>query len=192
MKIYGVLLAGVLLTSCQQIEEKINNSIDSATNTVKETATAKVKEAVGKTINETVNSVSNSEDVPFLEIFPEANPTLISEYSGKRIKLPNGKTAFILKYNAEKEVLLKEMEKQTTTDESKSDKVAQKIDGQKFIDQINFFKNFLPDGVLDSSFLNDITQNNSLEFYQIKRFPKKSTIIVNPKNQTIYQFVMES
>ena len=43
--------------------------------------------------------------------------------------------------------------------------------------------------VLDTNFLNEIKTDKSIEFYRIKRFPNKSTIIVNPQTSVIYQFV---
>ena len=81
------------------------------------------------------------------------------------------------------------METQPTTDEVKSDKEVRKIDGQKFVDQLSFFEKFIPEGVLDTSFLEQIKTDKTLEFYKINRLPNKSTIIVNPRNNTIYQFV---
>ena len=81
------------------------------------------------------------------------------------------------------------METQPTTDEVKSDKEVRKIDGQKFVDQLSFFEKCIPEGVLDTSFLKKIKTDKTLEFYKINRLPNKSTIIVNPRNNTIYQFV---
>lgn len=192
MKIYSALIAGLILISCSKIEEKVNDTITIATQTVKEKAEATVKETISKTVNETVNSVTNSENVPFEVIFPDANPTLISNYSGRKIKLPNGSEAYILKYQSDKNTLLSDMARQSTTDEAKSDKEATKIDGKKFINQLTFLKNFLPDGVLDTESVDEITKDESVEFYQIRRYPKKSTIVINPKNKTIYHFVMVS
>ena len=192
MKIYSIVLAVLVMVSCSQIEEKINQTIDDTANKVTETAKAKVKESIDQSIGETINSVTNSQDVPFNEVFPGANASLVENYKGRKVKLPNGTEAFILKYSGDKTLILKELENQSTTDEAKSDKVAKKIDGKMFMGQIDFFKNFLPEGTIDTQLLEDLKTNESIEFYQIKRFPKKSTIIVNPKNNTTYQFVMVS
>ncbi len=179
----------LILTSCNKVEEKINESIDQATEKVKQKAQEQVKETMDKAVNETINSVTNSQDVSFQEVFPSANSNVVTEFKGKKIKFPNGSPAYFLKYKANKVELLQVMAAQPTTDETKSDKEAQKIDGQKFIDQLSFFQKFIPEGVLDTNFLSEIKTDKSLEFYRIKRFPNKSTIIVNPKTNVIYQFV---
>ena len=140
-------------------------------------------------VNETINSVTNSQDVTFQEVFPNAQTDIVSEFRGKKMKFPNGSPAYFLKYKADKAELLQFMAAQPTTDETKSDKEAQKIDGQRFIDQLSFFEKFIPEGVLDTNFLSELKTDKSLEFYRLKRFPNKSTIIINPKTNVIYQFV---
>ena len=191
MKKY-IAIASILaltLISCNKVEEKINESIDRATETVKQKAQEQVKETMDKAVNETINSVTNSQDVNFQEVFPNAKTDIVSDFKGKKMKFPNGSLAYFLKYKADKTELLQLMAEQPTTDEAKSDKEAKKIDGQKFIDQLSFFEKFIPEGVLDTNFLNEIKTDKSIEFYRIKRFPNKSTIIVNPKTNVIYQFV---
>lgn len=188
-KVIIAIVVGLSLLSCNKVEEQINQTIDTATETVKQKAQEKVKETIDKTIDETVNSVTSSEDVAISEVFPGFNNQLVSEYKGKKIKLPNGSTAYFLKYKAEKDGLLQEIEKQATTNEEKSDKKARKIDGQSFIDKLSFVEKFIPEGTFDTSFLDEIKSDKSVEFYKINRFPNKSTIIFNPKSNMIYQFV---
>lgn len=189
MKKYIAILSVLVLASCTKVEEKINQSIDHATETVKQKAQEKVKETMDQAVNETINSVTNSQDVTFQEVFPNAQTDIVSEFKGKKMKFPNGSPAYFLKYKADKAELFQFMAAQPTTDEAKSDKEAQKIDGQKFIDQLSFFEKFIPEGVLDTNFLSELKTDKSLEFYRLKRFPNKSTIIINPKTNVIYQFL---
>ena len=189
MKKYIAVVGVLALVSCNQIEEKINQSIDTASESVKQKAQETVKETLDKTINETVNSVTNAQDITFTEVFPNADATLVTDFKGRKMKFPNGSPMYFLKYKADKAEILSLMETQPTTDEVKSDKEVRKIDGQKFVDQLSFFEKFIPEGVLDTSFLEQIKTDKTLEFYKINRLPNKSTIIVNPRNNTIYQFV---
>ena len=188
-KVLLPLIVGLTMVSCNQVEEKINNSINTATETVKQKAQQKVKETIDKTIDETVNSVTNAENIPFETVFPGANTQLITEYKGKKIKLPNGSFAYLLKYKADKELLISELEKQPTENENQSDVKAKKIDGQSFIDKLSFVEKFIPEGTIDTSFIDEIKSDKSMQFYRLKRWPNKSTIIVNPKTNAVYQFV---
>ena len=52
-----------------------------------------------------------------------------------------------------------------------------------------FLKKFLPKNSIDTTFLNSIKSDKNIEYYKVKRFPNSSTIIYNPKNNVVYQFV---
>lgn len=176
-----------LLVSCNKIEEKIDQTVQETKEKVQQKAQEAVEETVKKTVNESINSLTNSEDVKFNTVFPNAD--MISEEKGKKIKLPTGTEAYIFKYKADIAVLLPFLEKQATSDEGKSDKTARKIDGQSIINKINLLSKFLPDNTFDTSFLEDIKTDKSIQYYKLKRLPNSSTIIYNPKNKTIIQYV---
>ena len=80
-------------------------------------------------------------------------------------------------------------EQQPTTDEAKSDKNVVKIDGKSFVQKLKFIEKFLPEGTLDTAFLDDMKSEKNLEFYRLMRFPNKSTLIVDSKKQKVYQIV---
>ncbi len=176
-----------LLVSCNKIEEKIDQTVQETKEKVQQKAQQAVEETVKKTVNESINSFTNSEDVKFSTVFPNAD--MISEEKGKKIKLPTGTEGYIFKYKADIAVLLPFLEKQTTSNEEKSDKAARKIDGQSIISKISLLTKFLPDHNFDTSFLENIKTDKSIQYYKLKRFPNSSTIIYNPKNQTIIQYV---
>jgi len=178
-----------LLVSCNKIEEKIDQTVQKTTETVQQKAQQAVEETVKKTVNESVNSLINSEDVKFNNVFPGAGADIISEEKGKKIKIPGRPEGYIFKYKADIAVLLPFLEAQPTSDESKSDKTARKIDGQSIIDKISFLSKFLPDNTFDAKILEDIKSDKNIRYYKLKRFPNSSTIIYNPKNQTIIQYV---
>ncbi|OCA70449.1 hypothetical protein BBI01_10835 [Chryseobacterium artocarpi] len=177
-----------LLVSCNKIEEKIDQTVQETTEKVQQKAQQAVEETVKKTVNESINSITNSQDVKFNEVFPNSK-SLISEEKGKKIKLPTGTEGYVFKYKADIAVLLPFLEKQATSDESKSEKTARKIDGQSIISKISLVSKFLPENTFDTSFLEDIKTDKSIQYYKLKRFPNSSTIIYNPKNQTIIQYV---
>lgn len=177
-----------LLVSCNKIEEKIDQTVQETTEKVQQKAQQAVEETVKKTVNESINSITNSQDVKFNEVFPNSE-SLISEEKGKKIKLPTGTEGYVFKYKADIAVLLPFLEKQATSDESKSEKTARKIDGQSIISKISLVSKFLPENTFDTSFLEDIKTDKSIQYYKLKRFPNSSTIIYNPKNQTIIQYV---
>lgn len=177
-----------LLVSCNKIEEKIDQTVQETTEKVQQKAQQAVEETVKKTVNESINSITNSQDVKFNEVFPNSE-SLISEEKGKKIKLPTGTEGYVFKYKADIAVLLPFLEKQSTSDESKSEKTARKIDGQSIISKISLVSKFLPENTFDTSFLEDIKTDKSIQYYKLKRFPNSSTIIYNPKNQTIIQYV---
>lgn len=183
------VMATLLLVSCNKIEEKIDQTVQETKEKVQQKAQQAVEETVKKTVNESINSFTNSEDVKFNTVFPNAGADMISEEKGKKIKLPTGTEAYIFKYKADIAVVLPFLEKQPTSNEGKSDKTARKIDGQSIISKISLLAKFLPDNTFDTSFLEDIKTDKSIQYYKLKRFPKSSTIIYNPKNQTIIQYV---
>ena len=184
-----VLLPLFAVTSCTKIEETINEQIEKTTTSVKEKAQNAVKETLNETVSNSLNSLTNSENAQFQEVFPNGEPTMISEFSGKKFTFPNGSPAYIFKYKAEKEILIPYLEQQETLDEAKSDQVAKKIDGQTFIDKLSFVQKFLPANTIDMSFLEDIKNDKNVEYYKLKRFPNSSTIIYNPKTKQVFQFV---
>ena len=81
------------------------------------------------------------------------------------------------------------LEGQPTSDETKSDKTARKIDGQSIIDKIDFVSKFIPENVIDTSFIEEIKTDKNIQYYKLKRFPNSSTLIYNPQNKTVLQYV---
>ncbi len=177
-----------LLVSCNKIEEKIDQTVQKTTEKVQQKTQQVVEETVKNTVNESINSLTNSQDVKFNEVFPDAG-AIVSEEKGKKIKIPGRPEGYVFKYKADIAVLLPFLENQPTSDESKSEKKARKIDGQNIIDKISFMSKFLPENTFDTSLLEDIKSDKNIQYYKLKRFPKSSTIIYNPKNQTIIQYV---
>ncbi|MEI3789987.1 MULTISPECIES: hypothetical protein [unclassified Chryseobacterium] len=183
------VIPALLLLSCNKIEEKIDQTVQKTTETVQQKAQQAVEETVKKTVSESINSLTNSQDVKFSQVFPDDGKPVVSEETGKKFKFPNGSEGYIFKYKSDIAVLLPFLEKQPSSDESKSDKTAHKIDGQSIIDKISFVSKFLPENTIDTSFLEDIKNDKNIEYYKLKRFPNNSTIIYNPKNQTVIQYV---
>ena len=184
-----VILPLAALTSCSEIEETINQQIEKTTTSVKEQAQNAVKETLDDTISNSINSLTNAENAQFQEVFPNGEPSMISDFKGNKFSFPNGSPAYVFKYKADKDLLIPYLEQQETLDEEKSDKVAKKIDGKVFMDKLSFVEKFLPANTIDMSFLEDIKNDKSIEYYKLKRFPNSSTIIYNPKTQQVFQFV---
>lgn len=183
-----IIVAGIIgftVLSCNKIEEKINETVQET----KEKAKQEAQKVVEKTVNESINSLTNSEDVQFNDVFKNSDANMVSEAKGKAFKFPNGTQGFVFKYKADKSLLIPFLENQPTTDESKSDKTARKIDGQNIVNKISLIEKFLPENTMDTGFIKDIKSDNTIEYYKLKRFPNKSTIIYNPKNQTVLQYV---
>lgn len=175
-----------VLISCKKIEETVNITVTSA----KEKAKQKAGEMVQETVNEQMNRFINADDVKFDSIFPHKDSLAIANETGKKILLPNGSTVYVFKFNtAEKEPFLNALVQQPSTDESKSAKQFSKIDGASFVQKIIFLEKFLPQNTIDQNFLDDLKNDKNIEFYRVKRFPNISTVIYNPKNQMVYQFV---
>jgi hypothetical protein len=190
MKKVLIAIAGsCVLFSCNKVEEKINETVTKTTESVTRRATEAGEKIVRETVTESINSVLGSEDVPLSQVFKNTDNINVSELKGKKIKFPNGSQAFVFKYKAPKSSVLPFFETQPTTDESKSEKTARKIDGQSIIDKISFLEKFVPADVIDPKFLDDLKNDKSIEYYKIKRFPNTSTIIINPKDNTVLQYV---
>ncbi len=183
------MLISSLIVSCTKVEEKINEKITRTTDHMKETAQNAVKETLKETLNNSISSLTNAENAEFTEVFPTGEPTMISDFKGKKFTFPNGSPAYLFKYKADKERLLPFLESQDTSNEAKSDKTARKIDGQNFIDKLSYVEKFIPENTIDMSFLQDIKNDKNIEYYKLARLPNKSTIIYNPKNQQVFQFV---
>ncbi|ROI02690.1 hypothetical protein EGI16_13800 [Chryseobacterium sp. G0240] len=178
-----------LLISCNKIEEKIDQTVQKTTEKVQEKAQQAVEETIKKTVNESINSLTNSQDVRFNDLFPTTGAPVITDETGKKFKFPTGSEGYVFKYKADIAVLLPFLEGQPTSDESRSDKTARKIDGQSIIDKISLASKFLPENTFDTSFLEEIKTDKSIQYYKLKRFPNSSTLIYNPTNQTIIQYV---
>lgn len=190
MKKYIIAVLPLLvLSSCTKIEETINEQIEKTTTSVKEKAQNVVKETFDETVSNSLNSLTNAENAQFQEVFPQGEPTMITDFKGKKFTFPNGAPAYVFKYKADKAALIPFLELQPTTDEEKSDKIAKKVDGQTFIDKLSFVQKFLPANTIDMSFLEDIKNDKNIEYYKLKRFPNSSTIIYNPKTLQVFQFV---
>lgn len=180
------IIAATTLISCNKIEEIFTQSVDSA----KEKAQQKANEMIQETVSEQLNKYVNAKSVKFDSIFPNQNNLLIENEVGKRVAFPNGTPFYVFKYKAtDKDLLLKTLVEQPTSDEAKSKKEFEKIDGSTIVEKLTFFEKFLPANTIDTSFLDDIKNDKNIEYYKVKRFPNSSTIIFNPKNQMVYQFV---
>jgi hypothetical protein len=174
------------LTSCQKIEENISSIVSET----KEKAEQKAKETVQETINEQLGKIVNSENIQFEEVFPHENNLVFENLVGRKVAFPNGTPFYIFKYKVvDKDLLLKTLVEQKTTDEAQSKREFDKVDGATIIEKITFFEKFLPANSIDLSFLDDIKNDKNIEYYKIKRFPNASTLIYNPKNEMVYQFV---
>ena len=185
-KIFLAIIATSTLISCNKIEEIFTQSVDSA----KEKAQQKANEMIQETVNEQLNKYVNAKSVKFDSIFPNQSNLVIENEVGKKVAFPNGTPFYIFKYKAaDKDLLLKTLVEQPTSDEAKSKKEFEKIDGASIVEKLTFFEKFLPANTIDTSFLDDIKNDKSIEYYKVKRFPNASTIIYNPKNQMVYQFV---
>lgn len=185
-KIFLIIAAFSFLVSCQKIEEIINSSVDTA----KEKAQQKANEMVQETVNEQLNKLANAETVKFDSIFPNQNKLVIEEETGRKVALPGGSPFLVFKYKiTDKDLLLQTLVDQPSSDETKSSKEFTKVDGASIIQKITFFEKFLPPNTIDTSFLDDIKNDKNIEYYKVKRFPNNSTIIFNPKNNMVYQFV---
>lgn len=179
-------LASLTLFSCNKIEETVNNTVTSA----QERAKQKANELVQETVNEQLNKVINAESISFNTVFPHQNSALIENETGKKVSFPNGQPFYVFKYKtADKDLLLKTLVEQSTTDEAQSAKAFEKLDGSLIVEKLTFFEKFLPANTIDTSFLDGIKNDKNIEYYKVKRFPNSSTIIYNPKNQMVYQFV---
>lgn len=175
-----------LMLSCSKIEETVNTTVESAT----QKAQDKAKETIQKTVNEQLSKVVNAETVKFETVFPHSNGLLLENEVGKKVAFPNGAPFFIFKYKtAEKDLLLKTLVEQATSDEARSKKDFEKIDVTNIVEKLTFFERFLPENTIDMSFLDDLKNDETIEYYKIKRFPNASTVIYNPKNGMVYQFV---
>ncbi len=186
IRIFSVLAISLVLFSCTKIEETVNSTVTTA----KEKAREKTNEIVQETVNEQLSKFINAETVKFDSIFPHQNSLVIENESGRKVILPNGSAVYVFRYkSAQKDSLLNTLVAQPTTDESQSSAKFSKIDGASFVEKITFLEKFLPQGTIDTTFLDDIKNDKNIEYYRVKRFPNISTIIYNPKSQMVYQFV---
>ncbi len=185
-KIILAITISAIITSCNKIEETVNQTVTTA----KDKAQQKASEMVQETVNEQLGKIVNAQNVKFDSIFPTQNNLVIENATGKKVAFPNGSPFYVFKYKAtDKDLLLKTLVKQPTTDEAQSKNEFEKIDGATIVEKLTFFEKFLPANTIDTSFLKDIKNDKTIEYYKVKRFPNSSTIIYNPKNQMVYQFV---
>lgn len=181
----GIIISATLL-NCNKIEETVTETVNSA----KEKAQQKTNDLVQETVNEQLTKLVNAETVTFSSVFPNQNSVLLENEVGKKVAFPNGTPFYVFKYKVtDKYLLLKTLVEQPTSDEAQSNKEFQKVDGASIVEKVTFFEKFLPSNTIDLSFLNDIKNDKSIEYYKVKRFPNASTVIYNPKTQMVYQFV---
>ncbi len=186
MKNYIILLAVALLaTGCTKIDEQIDVAITSAKTSVQQ----KTKDVIQEKLENSLTSLSTAENTDFRALFTDGNYILLSDFKGKRVDLPTGSPAYLFAYKANKDELLTFLERQRSTDEAHSDQKARKTDGHRLLSKLSLVEKLLPDNTLDLSFLNHLRDDESIEYYKLKRLPASSTIIYNPKTKQIYHFV---
>lgn len=174
------------LSSCEKVEESITTIVTET----KEKAQQKAKEAVQETVTSQLNKLVKAENTPFEVLFPNQNNLVLENFVGKKASFPNGTPFYVFKYKTgDKDLLLKTLVEQNTIDETQSTKEFQKVDGKAIIDKLSFFEKFIPANSFDMTFLDDLKNDKSIEYYKIKRFPNSSTVIFNPKTDMVYQFV---
>lgn len=182
------LIAGLMVfavISCNKIEETVTQTVTSA----KEKAQQKTNEIVQETITEQVGKVVGAENIAFKDVFPNSSLVLENEV-GRKLAFPNGTPFYVFKYKTQdKDLLLKTLLEQPTTDESQSETEYEKVDGSAIIEKITFFEKFLPANSIDLSFINEIKTDRGIQYYKIKRFPNASTVIYSPKTSQVYHFV---
>ena len=185
-KIFLVAVSTFTLVSCNKIEETLNETVTIA----KEKVQQKAQESIQETVNQQLSKLVNAQTVEFDSVFPTQQNLLLEQVKGKKLAFPNGAPFYVFKFKTtDKELLLKSLVEQPTTDESKSEKQFQKVDGSSIIEKIMFFEKFLPANTIETQFFEDLKSDKNIEFYKIKRFPNVSTVIFNPKTQMVYQFV---
>ncbi|AZB21835.1 hypothetical protein EG338_06970 [Kaistella haifensis] len=185
-KIFLVAVSTFALVSCNKIEETLNETVTIA----KEKVQQKAQESIQETENQQLSKLVNAQTVEFDSVFPTQQNLLLEQVKGKKLAFPNGSPFYVFKFKtADKELLLKSLVEQPTTDESKSEKQFQKVDGSSIIEKMMFFEKFLPANTIETQFFEDLKSDQNIEFYKIKRFPNVSTVIYNPKTQMVYQFV---
>lgn len=185
-KIFLVAVSTFALVSCNKIEETVNQTVTIA----KEKAQQKANETIQETVDAQLNKLVNTQTVKFDSVFPNQQNLTLEQVKGRKLSFPNGSPFYVFKYKtADKEALLKSLVEQPTTDESKSEKQFQKVDGSSIIEKMMFFEKFLPANTIETQFFEDLKSDQNIEFYKIKRFPNVSTVIYNPKTQMVYQFV---
>lgn len=185
-KIFLVAVSTFALVSCNKIEETVNQTVTIA----KEKAQQKANETIQETVDAQLNKLVNAQTVEFDSVFPNQQNLTLEQVKGRKLSFPNGSLFYVFKYKtADKEALLKSLVEQPTTDESKSEKQFQKVDGSSIIEKMMFFEKFLPANTIETQFFEDLKSDQNIEFYKIKRFPNVSTVIYNPKTQMVYQFV---
>lgn len=185
-KLIALSFIAFACTSCQKIEETISSVVTETT----EKAQQKAQETIEESVTEQIGKIVQSENIQFKEVFPHENNLVLENAVGKKVAFPNGTPFYVFKYNvADKDLLISTLVSQPTTDEAQSKKEFEKVDGSAIIEKITFFQKFLPANAIDLSFLDDIKNDKNIEYYKVKRFPNASTIIYNPKNEMVYQFV---
>lgn len=185
-KIFLAVAISISFISCNKIEEMISSIASDS----KQKLEQKTQEIVKETVNEQLNKILNAENVKFDSVFPNQNNLVIENEVGKKVAFPNGTPFYVFKFkNTNKELLLKTLVEQPTTNEAQSLKEFQKVDGASIIEKITFFEKFLPANIIDAGFIKNIKTDKTIEYYKIKRFPNSSTVIYNPKTQMVYQFV---
>ena len=185
-KILLVAVSTFAFVSCSKIEETVNETV----NIAKEKAQQTAQETIQETVNQQLNKLVNAQTVEFDSVFPNQQNLVLEQVKGKKLSFPNGSPFYVFKFKtADKDSLLKTLVEQTTTDESKSEKQFQKVDGSTIIEKISYLEKFLPANTIETQFFDDLKNDKNIEFYKIKRFPNVSTVIYNPKSQMVYQFV---
>lgn len=174
------------LTSCNKVEEKIS----SMSTELKRKSEEKIKQKITEEVNHHIDGVTNSESADFSVVFPNISKDSITLEFGRKFDLPLSKKVYVFKYKADKNVIIPVLEKQITTNESRSDSKVKKINRNEIIKYITFFEGFIPKNPnQDWSFIKEVKEDKNFEFYKVRRFPNSSTIIYNPTKKEFYHFI---
>ena len=184
-KIISLILLFIII-SCNKIQEKKDDLIESSKNKAKSIA---IKIWV-KSLKNTFEFLTITEEFKVTDYYKYPAEFKVQNIEGKKLNFPGSFNTYFFKYKySEREKILEFLLSQKTTHEELSDKSFFETNISENNYKLNFVEQNFPDNKKDILFFFEIKNIKNLNFYSCNRYPNQNLIAFDEENKIAYHLV---
>lgn len=177
-----ITLAGSILVSCNQVEQSVQEVVESTKSTVQQ----KVNDQIGKTIEGQITNILSAKDASLSELYPQLTTPEYQDVMGKHIALPTGKSYYYFNYPSSDHMELLNV---LSEGREQNKAVVKKLEGSSVLSQLEVLGKWIPGNYIDVDSLKQRVQQGRLDFYQVKTTGSNSTLIFDKQSKSVLHIV---